>query len=199
MFDSLPLPVLLAVAGYAYSTWSQIAREHRQGQLERVNEQVCTVCRPLEAPAAVRYQTLTRGHSLVPPAQVKELYGPLLMCITATQSAYDAMCRQHSDGTPESFQAAVKQDPHSVQANAYRDWVREVFMPLNSKVNSLCFHALVSSSLRSPLTRVVRSGCRRAHGESRPARSPSSGPFAATAGGACLGAQGADPHHHVRV
>jgi hypothetical protein len=36
----LPLPVLLAVAGYAYSTWNQIASEHRHGQLERVNEQV---------------------------------------------------------------------------------------------------------------------------------------------------------------
>jgi hypothetical protein len=66
--------------------------------------------------------------------QVKELYGPLLMCITATQSAWMAMVSQHSpDGTPESFQAAVRRDPQGVQAKAYRDWVREVFMPLNSK------------------------------------------------------------------
>jgi len=137
----LPLPVLLAVAGYAYSTWNQIASEHRHGQLERVNEQVGALhscpCVRVWARVTDTLGFISTTSSPYPGDvtwQVKELYGPLLMCITATQSAWMAMVSQHSpDGTPESFQAAVRRDPQGVQAKAYRDWVREVFMPLNSK------------------------------------------------------------------
>jgi len=84
---------------------------------------------------------------------VKELYGPLLMCITSTKSAYDAMVRQISDGNAEVFEDAVKADPHSSQAVAYRDWVREVFMPLNQKAAEVLMERadLLETSVIEPL------------------------------------------------
>eukprot|EP00976_Prorocentrum_cordatum_P021882 447246-Prorocentrum_minimum.AAC.1 len=131
---SMSVPLILAACGYAYTTWHTQASDQRRAQIERVNE------------------------------QVKELYGPLVMCVTATKSAYDAMVctsselthdlfhqlplilttcvvrsrlcvQQHStDGTLETFEKIVKSDPHSSEAFAYRSWVREVFMPLNLQV-----------------------------------------------------------------
>ena len=51
-------------------------------------------------------------------SQVKELYGPLLACVTASKSAFDAMVRQHSDsGTPQEFIAAARENPESKDAH----------------------------------------------------------------------------------
>ena len=53
--------------------------------------------------------------------QVKELYGPLLACVTASKSAFDAMVRQHSDETtPQEFIAAARADPESKAGHTYR-------------------------------------------------------------------------------
>ena len=53
--------------------------------------------------------------------QVRDLYGPLLACVTASKSAFDAMVRQHSpDGTKESFIQAVREDAEGKEAQAYR-------------------------------------------------------------------------------
>ena len=53
--------------------------------------------------------------------QVKDLYGPLLSCVTASKSAFDAMIGQHSpDGTKAGFVRAIKENPDSSEAVAYR-------------------------------------------------------------------------------
>ncbi len=53
--------------------------------------------------------------------QVRNLYGPLLACVTASKSAFDAMCRQHSpDGTPKTFIAAIRGDPAGREGQIYR-------------------------------------------------------------------------------
>ena len=53
--------------------------------------------------------------------QVKDLYGPLLSCVTASKSAFDAMIGQHSpDGTKAGFVRAIRENPDSREAIAYR-------------------------------------------------------------------------------
>ena len=53
--------------------------------------------------------------------QVKDLYGPLLSCVTASKSAFDAMIGQHSpNGTKAGFVRAIKENPDSSEAVAYR-------------------------------------------------------------------------------
>lgn len=53
--------------------------------------------------------------------QVKDLYGPLLSCVTASKSAFDAMIGQHSpDGTKAGFVRAIRDNPDSGEAVAYR-------------------------------------------------------------------------------
>lgn len=53
--------------------------------------------------------------------QVKDLYGPLLSCVTASKSAFDAMIGQHSpDGTKAGFVRAIRDNPDSGEAAAYR-------------------------------------------------------------------------------
>ncbi len=67
-------------------------------------------------------------------AQLSDLYGPLLACVTATKSAYTALVRQHSpDGTREGLQAAVAQHPDGPEARAFRSWMRSVLQPLNER------------------------------------------------------------------
>ena len=53
--------------------------------------------------------------------QVRQLYGPLLACVTATRSAYAAMVRQHSpDGTARAFIRAVRETPAGAEGVSYR-------------------------------------------------------------------------------
>lgn len=53
--------------------------------------------------------------------QVKDLYGPLLSCVTASKSAFDSMIQQHSpDGTRATFVAAIRSTPNSREAQTYR-------------------------------------------------------------------------------
>ena len=53
--------------------------------------------------------------------QVKDLYGPLLSCVTASKSAFDAMIGQHSpDSTKAGFVRAIRENPDSAEAVAYR-------------------------------------------------------------------------------
>ena len=71
--------------------------------------------------------------------QLKELYGPLLACVTASKSAYDAMVQQvggtATDGP--SFRAAVRADEASPEGVAYRAWVEEVLLPLSDRAARL--------------------------------------------------------------
>ena len=55
------------------------------------------------------------------PWQVKSLYGPLLACVTTSQSAAAAMVRQHSpDGTRAGMVAAIRAHPEGPEGVAYR-------------------------------------------------------------------------------
>lgn len=67
--------------------------------------------------------------------QLKELYGPLLACVTASKSAYDAMVRQVGGAAANgsSFRAAVRADEASPEGVAYRAWVEEVLLPLSDR------------------------------------------------------------------
>ena len=71
--------------------------------------------------------------------QLKELYGPLLACVTASKSAYDAMVRQVGGpgASAGSFRAAVRTDESSPEGVAYRAWVEEVLMPLSDRAAQL--------------------------------------------------------------
>ena len=88
--------------------------------------------------------------------QVKDLYGPLLSCVTASKSAFDAMIGQHSpDGTKAGFVRAIKENPDSSEAVAYR-YVAASYgaQPLQLLERSLdcartcSMHALSSSTTR---------------------------------------------------
>ena len=71
--------------------------------------------------------------------QLKCLYGPLLACVTASKSSYEAMLRQaavhcgSSKLTPDQFRQAVRASPNGTVATAYRHWVRDVLMPLSER------------------------------------------------------------------
>ena len=55
------------------------------------------------------------------PLQVRNLYGPLLACVTASKSAFDAMCHQHSpDGTSKTFIEAIRSNPGGREGQVYR-------------------------------------------------------------------------------
>lgn len=61
---------------------------------------------------------MSRGGDLM---QVRELYGPLLACVTASRSAYEAMVREHSpDGTQGTFVTALRANPEGSVGKAYR-------------------------------------------------------------------------------
>lgn len=78
-------------AGYLFTYYNSKVGKEREAQIDRVNE------------------------------QVKDLYGPLLSCVTASKSAFDAMIRQHSpDGTKAGFVHAIRENPECGEAIAYR-------------------------------------------------------------------------------
>lgn len=70
--------------------------------------------------------------------QLRDLYGPLLACVTASACAYDAMIRQHSsDRTRDAFVRAIQHNPQGPEGAAYRHWMRVVFQPLNQRAASI--------------------------------------------------------------
>ncbi|KAG1673642.1 hypothetical protein FOA52_013306 [Chlamydomonas sp. UWO 241] len=99
---------LAVAAGYLFTYWNGKAVEERKARIDRVNR------------------------------QLREFYGPLLACVTATKSAYEAMVKQHSaDGTPEAFERALIEEPGGKVANAYRGWMAQVLQPLNEKAATI--------------------------------------------------------------
>ncbi len=74
--------LLPAVAGYLFTFYNTKKTDERKAQIDRINE------------------------------QVQNLYGPLLACISASKTSYDAMIRQHSpDGTVSRFVLAIHENP----------------------------------------------------------------------------------------
>lgn len=79
------------LTGYLFTYYNSKVGKEREAQIDRVNE------------------------------QVKDLYGPLLSCVTASKSAFDSMIQQHSpDGTREAFVSAIRENPDSREAQIYR-------------------------------------------------------------------------------
>lgn len=96
--------VVPAVGGYLFTFYNTLKADQRNHTISRINE------------------------------QVKDFYGPLLACISASKSSYDAMIRQNSpDGSVQSFVNAIKENPKGPEGVIYRDWVITVLQPLNEK------------------------------------------------------------------
>jgi hypothetical protein len=58
------------------------------------------------------------------------LYGPLLACVTASKSAYEAMIRQHSpDGSAHTFMDKIRAKPDSREGAIYRFVTLHAFSP----------------------------------------------------------------------
>jgi hypothetical protein len=96
--------------------------------------------------------------------QLKELYGPLLACVTASKSSYDAMLRQasHACGKdvmkPSEFSAVCRSSPGGPSARCYHMWVREVLLPLSEKAANLVVRRadlLEGSSIEPLLLQLV--------------------------------------------
>eukprot|EP00879_Flechtneria_rotunda_P008216 GHRR01008608.1.p1 GENE.GHRR01008608.1~~GHRR01008608.1.p1 ORF type:complete len:137 (+),score=42.55 GHRR01008608.1:1428-1838(+) len=82
---------MIAAAGWMFAWFNSKTQEERKARIERVNE------------------------------QLRDFYGPLLACVTATKSAYDAMVKQHSpNGSAAAFQERCIHDPTGPEAKAYR-------------------------------------------------------------------------------
>lgn len=83
-------------AGYLFTYWHTKTADARKANIERVNE------------------------------QLRELYGPLLSCITATESTYKTMVQaaplepRPGQSRAQAFREAVTVDPDGQIAHAYR-------------------------------------------------------------------------------
>ncbi len=54
-------------------------------------------------------------------AQVRSLYGPLLACVTASKSAFEAMVHQHSPQLGDrNFVELVRENPEGKEGQIYR-------------------------------------------------------------------------------
>ncbi|CAD7695780.1 unnamed protein product [Ostreobium quekettii] len=100
----------IALFGYLFTYYHTKLTDERKVTIDRVNE------------------------------QLRDFYGPLLACVTASKSAYDAMVRQHSpDGTVVGFQRAVTNDPGGKEGHIYRQWMTDVLQPLNERAAAIIF------------------------------------------------------------
>ena len=101
--SDLAVSLFLAAIGYLTTALHSLRAQQHRARVDRVNE------------------------------QLKALYGPLLACVTASKSAYEAMLRQAKFSTNREFRAAVRADPDGPAAKQYRTWVREGLMPLSER------------------------------------------------------------------
>ena len=113
----------LAAIGYISTTMQTLRSQQHQDRVQRVGD------------------------------QLKLLYGPLLACVTASRSSYEAMMAQmlatsgsalrDDPNAPAALayrqwvSKAVRDDPQAPAAVAYREWVREVLMPLSERAAKL--------------------------------------------------------------
>ncbi|KAK9816448.1 hypothetical protein WJX72_000464 [[Myrmecia] bisecta] len=101
-------PIVLGLGGYLFTYYNTKITEERKAQIERVN------------------------------LQVKSLYGPLLACVTASKSAFDAMVTQHSPNrSVADFMNAARLNPNGPEGQTYRQWMKEVLQPLNEKAANI--------------------------------------------------------------
>ena len=98
------IALLVACIGYAAKYVNDLRIAERKDQLDRVN------------------------------AQLRDLYGPLLALIQASDTAYIEFRKKHRHGT-QYFVG----DPPPTERDlaAWRNWMTHVFMPLNRKMESV--------------------------------------------------------------
>jgi len=99
------MPILLACLSYVFTTLHTLRSEQHRNLTTRVSQ------------------------------QLEVLYGPLLACINASKSSHEAMISQFTAVNPtcsaSAFRDAVRGNPNSAEAAAYRLWVKAVLMPLS--------------------------------------------------------------------
>ena len=107
--SSVAVSLGLAAVGYVSTTLHTVRAQQHKNHVERVGE------------------------------QLKNLYGPLLACVNASKSSFAAMVRQYQAVAPASadFRTVIRDDPNGPAAAAYRQWVREVLMPLSERAGAL--------------------------------------------------------------
>ena len=133
--EHLAVSLILSVIGYVTTALHTLRAQQHRSRVDRVNEQVCTHgwC-SIDGWPRASDRSVSRVCS-----QLKALYGPLLACVTASKSSYDAMLRQAARNmnvsmlTSTEFAAAVRLNPQGPAARTYRAWVRDVLMPLSER------------------------------------------------------------------
>lgn len=124
--------------GYLFTYYHTKVSDERKQRIDRVNQQVG---KSFKAQKFIF-------------VQLREFYGPLLSCVSASKSSYDAMVRQHSpDGTVAGFQRAILSDPEGKEGQVYRRWMFEVLQPLNEKASNIVVRHidLLDSAKAEPL------------------------------------------------
>ena len=111
--SSFGISIFFAILGYVSTAVQQIRVQQHNARVQRVSE------------------------------QLKNLYGPLLACVTASKWSYDAMIKQaaRDSGKPSltipQFAVEVRSNPQGVAARAYRSWVKSVLLPLSERAAQL--------------------------------------------------------------
>ena len=67
--------------------------------------------------------------------QLSELYGPLLALVSGSTRSWEAFRSRHRPGVPAYWDQG--DPPSAEEAAAWRLWMSEVFMPLNSRMEEL--------------------------------------------------------------
>lgn len=112
-FNSFAVSIFFAIIGYVSTAVQQLRAQQHRARVDRCSE------------------------------QLQCLYGPLLACVTASKSAYDAMIRQVSTDSrkksldEKEFRRAVRDSPQGAPARAYRAWIKTVLLPLSEKAAQL--------------------------------------------------------------
>eukprot|EP01094_Clydonella_sp_ATCC50884_P013024 TRINITY_DN2330_c0_g1_i1.p1 TRINITY_DN2330_c0_g1~~TRINITY_DN2330_c0_g1_i1.p1 ORF type:complete len:321 (+),score=117.83 TRINITY_DN2330_c0_g1_i1:186-1148(+) len=100
-YVALGVSFLFALLGYLATYIQSIRLTQRENRLERVNR------------------------------QLREFYGPVFAIVSASKTAFAAFLAKYSDGSYSHLRKAIARDPMCTEAQAYREWMAVVLMPLN--------------------------------------------------------------------
>jgi hypothetical protein len=133
-FNSFGVSIFFAIVGYVATAVQTLRAQQHRNRVERVSE------------------------------QLQCLYGPLLACVTASKSSYEAMVRQVSRDsrkkslTEADFRRAVRESPQGIAARAYREWIKTVLLPLSERAAQLVINRadlLEGSDIEPQLMQLV--------------------------------------------
>lgn len=100
------ITITLAIGGYLYSYFHDLATAKRQAQLERVN------------------------------LQLRNLYGPLFALTQVSEKVWIEFREKNRPPYTESYWNSTPK-PTKEQGQEWRIWISSVFMPMNTKMESL--------------------------------------------------------------